>query len=163
MKFLKVHFKKNYEKLIILIISTYYILCVSWIIKCLIITDARCKMKFGQILCPPFLSYSERIEASICSENICLQADKLIWGGGKYVDNVTLIPKYENSHNVALRSPRCVMFHCVELLWRMEKVYYRRADKSLARPGRKQARKHVRDARDFNNIETRAVKFFFLC
>jgi len=28
------------------------------------------------------------------------------------------------------------------------------ADKSLARPGRKEARKHVRDARDFNNIET---------
>jgi len=40
---------------------------------------------------------------------------------------------------------------------------YRGADKSLARPGRKQARKHVRDARDFNNIETRAViKFFFV-
>ena len=39
---------------------------------------------------------------------------------------------------------------------------YRDADKSLARPGRKQARKHVRDARDFNNIETRAVvRFFF--
>jgi len=39
---------------------------------------------------------------------------------------------------------------------------YRDGDKSLARPGRKQARKHVRDARDFNNIETRAViKFFF--
>ena len=39
---------------------------------------------------------------------------------------------------------------------------YRGADKSLARSGRKQARKHVRDARDFNNIETRAVtKFFF--
>jgi len=36
------------------------------------------------------------------------------------------------------------------------------ADKSLAQPGRKQARKHVRDARDFNNIETRTViKFFF--
>jgi len=37
------------------------------------------------------------------------------------------------------------------------------ADKSLARPGRKQAQKHVRDARDFNNIETRAVikSFFF--
>ena len=32
---------------------------------------------------------------------------------------------------------------------------------SLARPGGKQARKHVRNARDFNNIETRAVKFFF--
>jgi len=39
---------------------------------------------------------------------------------------------------------------------------YRCADKSLARPGGKQARKHVRDARDFNNIETQAViKFFF--
>jgi len=39
----------------------------------------------------------------------------------------------------------------------------RGADKSLARPGRKQARKHVKDARDFNKIETRAViKFLFL-
>ena len=40
---------------------------------------------------------------------------------------------------------------------------YRGVDKSLARPGRKQARKHFRDARDFNNIETRAVNkvFFF--
>ena len=37
----------------------------------------------------------------------------------------------------------------------------RGADKSLARPGRKQARKHVRDERDFNNIETRAVSNFF--
>jgi len=42
-------------------------------------------------------------------------------------------------------------------------VCYRGADKSLARPGRKQARNHVRDARDFNNIETRAfIQFFFL-
>ena len=40
---------------------------------------------------------------------------------------------------------------------------YRGGDKSLARSGRKQARKHVREARDFNNIETRAViKFFSL-
>jgi len=39
---------------------------------------------------------------------------------------------------------------------------YRGADKSLARPGRKQARKHIRDARDFNNTDTPAViKFFF--
>ena len=39
---------------------------------------------------------------------------------------------------------------------------YLGADKSLARLGRKQARKHVRDARDFNNIETRTViKFVF--
>jgi len=34
---------------------------------------------------------------------------------------------------------------------------YRGADKSLARPGRKQARKHVSNARSFNNIETLAV------
>jgi hypothetical protein len=41
-------------------------------------------------------------------------------------------------------------------------MIYLGADKSLARPGRKQAQKHFRDARDFNNIETRAViKFFF--
>jgi len=31
------------------------------------------------------------------------------------------------------------------------------ADKSLARPGRKQARKHIRDARDFNNIKMQAI------
>ena len=43
-------------------------------------------------------------------------------------------------------------------------MVHRGADKSLARPGSKQARKHVRNARDFNNIETRAVIkiFFFL-
>jgi len=41
--------------------------------------------------------------------------------------------------------------------------FCRGADKPLARPGRKQARKHVRDARDSNKIETRAViKFLFL-
>ena len=43
-----------------------------------------------------------------------------------------------------------------------QQLLYRGADKSLARPGRKQTRKHVRDARDFNNVETQAViKFFF--
>ena len=41
-------------------------------------------------------------------------------------------------------------------------MLYRGADKSLAQPGRKQARKHVRDARNFNKIEKRAViKIFF--
>jgi len=38
---------------------------------------------------------------------------------------------------------------------------YRGADKSLAGPGKKQTRKNVREARDFNNIETRAVFAFF--
>ena len=42
-------------------------------------------------------------------------------------------------------------------------IKYRGADKSLARPGRKQAPKHVGKARDFNKIEMRAViKFLFL-
>jgi len=39
---------------------------------------------------------------------------------------------------------------------------YRGDDKSLARSGRKQTRKHVRDARDFNNTETWAIIKFFL-
>ena len=40
---------------------------------------------------------------------------------------------------------------------------YRGADKSLGRSGRKQARKNIRDAHNFNNFETRAVtKLFFL-
>jgi len=40
---------------------------------------------------------------------------------------------------------------------------YRGADKSLARRGRKQARQYVRDARDSDKIEMRAVmKFLFL-
>ena len=39
---------------------------------------------------------------------------------------------------------------------------YRCADESLARSRRKQARKHVGEERDFNNIETPAViKVFF--
>jgi len=40
---------------------------------------------------------------------------------------------------------------------------YRGADKSLVRPRRNQARKHVRDAGEFNKIETRdVIKFLFL-
>ena len=56
------------------------------------------------------------------------------------------------SHSEAQHS-----FHQVDL-----RVSYPGADKSLARPGSKKARKHVREASDFNNIETQAViKFFF--
>ena len=55
----------------------------------------------------------------------------------------------------------CCTYCCCTYCY--EYHYYRGAAKSLARPGRKKARKHVRDARDFNNIETRAViKFLFL-
>jgi len=57
-----------------------------------------------------------------------------------------------------LTSSRC----CNCSAYRELPQYTSGTDKSLARPGRKQARKHVRHARDFNNIETRAViKFFF--
>ena len=47
--------------------------------------------------------------------------------------------------------------------FRQVNLFYRGADKFLARPGRKQARKHVSDAQDFNKIETRAVITFFFC
>jgi len=40
--------------------------------------------------------------------------------------------------------------------------WYRGADKSLARPGRKQARKHVRDTHDFNMETQAAIKSLFL-
>jgi len=35
--------RSTFKYFIILIVSTYYILCISWAIKCLIITDARYK------------------------------------------------------------------------------------------------------------------------
>ena len=38
--------------------------------------------------------------------------------------------------------------------------FYRGADKPLARPRRKQSRKHVRDAHGFNKIEMQAVTMF---
>ena len=46
------------------------------------------------------------------------------------------------------------------LLWLL--LLYQGADKSLARPGRKQTWKHVRDTWIFNNIETQAVIKFLL-
>jgi len=55
-------------------------------------------------------------------------------------------------------TPVHILVICVRLF-----ALYRGADKPLARPGRKDIRKHVRDARDFNKIETRAViKILFL-
>jgi len=50
----------------------------------------------------------------------------------------------------------------VRLRWHYSCWSYRGADKSLARPGRKQTWKHLRDEHDFNNMETRAVFKFFL-
>ena len=44
-----------------------------------------------------------------------------------------------------------IAFRCEDVNW-----IYGGADKSLALPGKKQTRKHVRYASDLNNIETRA-------
>ena len=61
-----------------------------------------------------------------------------------------------------LQLTQYVCISTTAVVWVMLICIYRRTDKSLTRPGRKQARKHVRKSRDFNNIETRAViKFFF--
>jgi len=58
--------------------------------------------------------------------------------------------------------PNVLRYNCQTTVSLMTCYSFRGADKSLSRPGRNQARKHVRDARDFNNIETRAViKFLF--
>ena len=51
--------------------------------------------------------------------------------------------------------------YCQQMWLTQKLALYRGADKSLARRWRKQARKHVRDVRDFYNIETRAVINFF--
>ena len=60
-----------------------------------------------------------------------------------------------HKRNIQARSPN----HCCR--GKASSTTYQGADKSLAQPGRKQARKHVTDACDFN-IEMQAViKFFF--
>ena len=55
----------------------------------------------------------------------------------------------------------CVCVYTYIYIYNLNR-FYRGADKSLALPGRKQARKHVSDARDLNKIEVWAVmKFLF--
>jgi len=57
----------------------------------------------------------------------------------------------------------CLVHRTCSIVYHLGLFKCRGADKSLARPGRIQAWKHVWDTRDFNNIETRAVvKNFFL-
>ena len=71
-------------------------------------------------------------------------------------------PGIENPQPAFLRQSARTNFH-IHTKKPQAKLFYRGADKSLSRPGRKQARRDVRDASDFNNIETRAViKLFFL-
>ena len=65
--------------------------------------------------------------------------------------------KFVSSTNRPPLSPRKYFWYSCLLIYKQ--IHTLSADKSLDLPGRKQSRKHVRDARDFNNIETRAVKF----
>ena len=86
------------------------------------------------------LTYNHEMPGS--QSECCLLDYRLLWLYSALQVNMGIVPT----------SSKVAFFHTI----------YRDADKSLARPGRKQARKHVRDARDFNNIETRAViKSFF--
>ena len=58
-----------FKYFIILIVSTYYILFISWIIKCLIIIDERCKYENS----PPCLSLNSRsysLYALACDKRI---------------------------------------------------------------------------------------------
>ena len=76
------------------------------------------------------------------------------------------VVKYTSSNEWKIHyAPPCGIYIRYEnYFWQMRKVLpYRGADKSLVRPGRKQAREYIRDARDINNIETRdVIKFLFL-
>ena len=87
------------------------------------------------------LFYITALNPHFCRTQTCLQ-DSTVEPCGK--------PDESNPHTSNVLFENCNV------------ILYRRADKSLVRPGRKEARKHVRNTRDFNNIETRAViKFFF--
>jgi len=46
---------RTLKYLINVIVSTYYILCISWIIKCLVIIDARCRHEELRNYWPPDL------------------------------------------------------------------------------------------------------------
>jgi len=69
------------------------------------------------------------------------------WSQDNAMDHVHVIPSFPVFSRllIKLKAVIYVVIHC------------RGAYKSLARPGRKQALKHVTDARDFNNIRTRAI------
>jgi len=72
--------------------------------------------------------------------------------------NISCFPQSVLRYDICI--PRCWSDDWFSESWLSD--MYRDADKSRARSERKQARKHVRNARDFNKIDTRAViKSFF--
>ena len=90
----------------------------------------------------------------------------------RYVERYPTSQTVCNTMSHILASPVKFMFCCLSHIYKLGVIYninmakcslYRGAEKSLARPGRKEAREHGRDARDFNNIETQdVINFFFL-
>jgi len=97
-------------------------------------------------------------------------------GSAKCLHCLTLVPvwqvsdskQYErmsnsfSAENVISKINLCskILTQCVTKMTYMPTIR-RDADKSLVRPGRKQARKDVRDPRNCNNIEMRVVIKFF--
>ena len=77
---------------------------------------------------------------------------------------VTVVNKTSLTLESTMVTIRTARFNIHKLYVLPTQCIYHGADKSLARPGMKHARKHVRDARAFNNIEKRdVIKFFFPC
>jgi len=86
------------------------------------------------------------------------------WRSSKLVSFLVGLRNYQHPCTALIRLPEIalsVFVHNFSLPLFTPIFVYRGADKSLARTGRIQARKHVREERDFNNMETRAaIKFF---
>ena len=83
------------------------------------------------------------LDHPVCGLHVhCLKFIVSVGHGGKYRELAPNAPTAfgtkEKNHGLCT--------YTVNVFWY---AMYRGADKSLARPGRKQARKHVRDARDF--------------
>jgi len=102
---------------------------------------------------------------NILQVNLNIHCGLYLWHGGYFVKIILQFKCVENSEGLlstfgisCRRRAQTNSLCCLVYL-----LIYRGACKSVARPGRKQAWKHVRDTRDFNKIETQVViKFLFL-
>ena len=68
----------TFKYFIILIVSTYYILCISWIIMCLIVIDTRCKHEERSE--PIFLNIEMSKKKSLKFELFCFPIPKWVAG-----------------------------------------------------------------------------------
>ena len=104
---------------------------------------------------PAILQFSPHITTTVISDNIitCRYSRTPLIRIANYPDGLGPSGKFVDN---------CTKLACLDIAG--YQIKYRGADKSSVRSGRKQAQKHVRDARDFSNIEARAVikfSFFF--